>query len=421
LGPTNAAYSFDVGNAARAARLVAKDRSAFAAMYGEYAGRVYGVCAAILRDADEAADAMHDTFVLAMQRIDQLRDPDRLRPWLFAIARHVCFRRLEHRKRSQPTADVDLVQAEAAEQHDEFTDGEAAALLWAAAQGLNDRDRAVLALNLQEGLDGEELAAALGVRHANPYSLVHRARAQLDRALGALIIARLGRDDCAALSRLLTGWDGALTPLMRKRLARHLDACDVCQRTNARARRISALSALTQVAPAPAEAMSATNVFDIASRAPVSTERWLPDGFPPYLDAGQGRRRLVLVAIGLGVVGALVLAVGLASSAGHAGSPVVSSTPVATDVPSGTTVPAHTRTSTATTIGAPAPTVAGATTPTTPVTVHGIPATVPPHPVTPPPGPPVTRRSPPTTVKASPPTTHAPAKSTTTTSTTFSF
>ena len=431
LDPMNSAYPFVVGNAALAGRLVARDRSAFAEMYDEYAARVYGVCAAILRDADEAADAMHDTFVLAMQRIEQLRDPERLRPWLFAIARHVCFRRLEQRKRAQPTADVDLVRAEAAEREaersDEFDNGEAAALLWAAAQGLNERDRAVLALNLQEGLDGNELAAALGVRHANPYSLVHRARAQLDRALGALIIARVGRDDCPALATLLGDWDGALTPLMRKRLGRHLDGCEVCKRTNARARRVSALSALTMVVAAPAEAMTAGDAFDgldIASRTSLADERWLPDGFPPYLDDRRRRRRLVLVAIGLGVLGALLLAVGLAESAGHAHTPVVNITPVATGVPNITTIPARTPTSNAppTSVAAPAATVPGTS---TPVTAQGIPATVPPRPVTPlppPAGPPVTKPSPPATVKKSPPTTKAPANTTTTTSeTVFTF
>ncbi len=427
LEPTRSAYPFGVGNAAPAGRLVAKDQSAFAAMYDEYAQRVYGVCAAILRDADEAADAMHDSFVLAMQRIEQLRDPERLRPWLFAIARHVCFRRLEQRKRARPTADVDLVQAEADEQQEEFADGEAANLLWAAAQGLNDRDRAVLALNLQEGLDGEELAAALGVRQANPYSLVHRARAQLDRALGALIIARVGRDDCPALSSLLAGWDGVLTPLMRKRLARHLDGCETCERTNRHARRISALSSLALVAPAPAEAMSAAHVFDIASRTPPSNERWLADGFPPYLDSGRRRRRVVLVAIGLGVVGAVILTVGLAEGAdtGHGHPPVVSVAPAVTQGPAVTTVPAlsaPTRSSTATTIAASPSTVARAPAPapTTPVTAQGVPATVPPRPVVAaPPGPPVTKASPPTTVNKAPPTTKAPVGNTTTT--TFSF
>jgi len=421
-------YTFGVGNAALAGRLIARDQSAFAEMYGEYADRVYGVCAAILRDGDDAADAMHDTFVLAIQRIDQLRDPDRLRPWLFAIARHVCFRRLEQRKRVVPAVDVDLVRAEAEEEAErEFGSDEAAALLRAAAQGLNDRDRAVLALHLQEGLDGEELAAALGVRHANPYSLVHRARAQLDRAVGALIIARLGREDCSTLSVLLADWNGTLTPLVRKRLARHLDGCDACKRTNTKARRISVLASLALTAAAPAQAMPAGDLFEIASRTPASKERWLPDGFPPSVDESPRRRRLVLAAIGLGVLGALALVAGVASGTGSPKHQPVVVTPVATVTPS---VPSrsanHTPSAPGVTTTATPTTVAGGVSPTTarpvasatnpPVTVGGGPTPTQPvqTPVTPKP-------APPTTAKPSPPTTPPKPVTTTTEETVFTF
>ena len=50
------------------------------------------------------------------------------------------------------------------------------------------------------------------------HALQSRARSQLERSLGALVVARTGRDACAALDALLTGWDGQLTVLMRKRI-----------------------------------------------------------------------------------------------------------------------------------------------------------------------------------------------------------
>ena len=173
---------FDVGIAALAERVRAGDRAAFAELYREFADRIYGFCDGLLRDRDEAADATHDTFVLAAQRIGQLRDLERLGPWMFAIARHVCFRRLEQRRRVTPTdlaPDMLVLEDEVA---DSLSPDDAAALVWAAADGLNERDRAVLFLNTHEGLEGAELAAALGVSHSNPYSMLHRAKAQLERA-----------------------------------------------------------------------------------------------------------------------------------------------------------------------------------------------------------------------------------------------
>jgi DNA-directed RNA polymerase specialized sigma24 family protein len=69
-------------------RAVAGDREAFAAIYDRYAPRIYDFLRSLLRDPDEAADALQDTFLVAGARLHQLRDPDRLRPWLYAIARH---------------------------------------------------------------------------------------------------------------------------------------------------------------------------------------------------------------------------------------------------------------------------------------------------------------------------------------------
>jgi len=120
-------------------RVQAGDSSAFAELYGECADRLFGFCLVLLRDRDEAADAAQDAFVLAVQRASQLRNADRLHAWLFAIARHVCYRRLEQRQRVVPrnlppdvlVLDDDPVDGIAAE--------EAAALVWAAAAGLSER------------------------------------------------------------------------------------------------------------------------------------------------------------------------------------------------------------------------------------------------------------------------------------------
>src|SRR5262249_47295787 len=146
-------------------------------------------------------------------------------------------------KRSTPS-DIDADLLVLPDEVDaDVTAAETSELVWAAAEGLNERDRAVLYLNARAGLEGAELAAALGVTQANPYSLLNRAKAQLERAISALVVARLGRRDCAALDEILDGWDGTLTPLLRKRLARHVDDCVSCRVTRSRLVQLSALAA----------------------------------------------------------------------------------------------------------------------------------------------------------------------------------
>jgi RNA polymerase sigma factor (sigma-70 family) len=209
------------------AGVLAGDREAFAAVYDRYADRLHDFCHSVLRDRDEAADAVQDTFVLVAQRLAQLNDPDRLRPWLYAVARSVALRKVRVRQRVvldevEDMADTHPGPDRAAEQV-ALRD-----LVWSAAAGLSERDRALLDLHVRQGLDGAELGEAMGVSASHAYVLLTRLRDQVERSLGALLIARQGRKDCIELDALLSDWDGRYSPLMRKRVARHVDSCEVC-------------------------------------------------------------------------------------------------------------------------------------------------------------------------------------------------
>ena len=76
---------------------------------------------------------------------------------------------------------------------------------------------------MRHDLTGTDLADALGVPVNQAHALASRARAQLERSLGALLVARTGRKACAELDAILAGWDGTLTSLLRKRISRHIE------------------------------------------------------------------------------------------------------------------------------------------------------------------------------------------------------
>jgi DNA-directed RNA polymerase specialized sigma24 family protein len=63
------------------AAVVAGDADGFAAAYDQYAASLYGSCLGAL-PGPEAAEAVLDTFLIATAKLDGLRDPDRLGPWL---------------------------------------------------------------------------------------------------------------------------------------------------------------------------------------------------------------------------------------------------------------------------------------------------------------------------------------------------
>src|SRR5215469_16561590 len=90
------------GDSEIVASIVAGDPSGLAAAYDHYAAVLYVYCCTLLREPADAADAVQDTFVIASSRLAGLRDPGRLRPWLFAVARNECLRRLRYHRATAP-------------------------------------------------------------------------------------------------------------------------------------------------------------------------------------------------------------------------------------------------------------------------------------------------------------------------------
>ncbi|KXK62327.1 hypothetical protein AWW66_08845 [Micromonospora rosaria] len=204
------------------------DRVGLEGMYRRYADRLYTYARVMVREPEAAADAVHDAFLTASQRIDQLRDPDRLRPWLYAIVRSECLRHLRERARAAPLEEADEPVAETADPASGVNAEQVRALVHAAADALNPGDREVVHLAIRHDLSSAEIGAALGVPANHAHARLSRARAQLERALGALLVARSEGRDCPILADLLDGWQGRLTPLLRKRVSRHIDGCAVC-------------------------------------------------------------------------------------------------------------------------------------------------------------------------------------------------
>jgi RNA polymerase sigma factor (sigma-70 family) len=224
-------------------RARAGDTAAFAALYDRFAPRIYDLCTHMLHDTDDAADATADVFLAAVEHLEQLVDPAKVKSWLYAIARNEVYRRT--RQRSREVA-LDTDEIERADRSVDDVDGGpamtvhgdrdltlalptmSAALVRDAARGLADRDRLVLEMTLTGGLDGRALGDALGVSVDAAHQASHRMRERLARSVGALLVARKGQTDCPGLQTVLATWDGAFSVLWRKRVARHADRCAVC-------------------------------------------------------------------------------------------------------------------------------------------------------------------------------------------------
>jgi len=210
------------------AAIVAGDPAGLAEAYDRYAMPLYAYCRSRLREPADAADAVQDTFLVATAKLRDLRDPGRLRSWLFAVARNECFRRLRAGKALSALEEAADMPSQTAEIGAATERAELQELVRAAIDGLNPGERDVIELSLRHELQGDDLADALGVSRNHAHAMLSRARSQLERSLGALIVARAGRGACADLDSMLAGWDGQMTVLMRKRVSRHIERCEVC-------------------------------------------------------------------------------------------------------------------------------------------------------------------------------------------------
>ena len=210
------------------ASIVAGNPDGLATAYDRYADPLFKYCKTLLSDPADAADAVQDTFVIAASRLDGLRDPERLRSWLYAVARNECLRILRSKKGTSALDEAPEVTDVTSDVAEHAERAELRTLFEEAVGGLNPGEREVVELQLRQGLEAGEVATVLGVSRNHAHSLLSRARDQLETCLAVLLVGRAGRDECGELGSMLTDWDGRLTVLLRKRVHRHIEHCATC-------------------------------------------------------------------------------------------------------------------------------------------------------------------------------------------------
>ncbi len=298
-----------------AAGLVRDPAEGLGPVYNAYSAKLYTYALTMLRDPATAQDVVHDSLLVASGSIGQLRDPAKLRPWLYAITRNECLRTLRGRKRfSDSDETIDMPDTTV-----DFDAGlrreEAARLVGQAMAAMSPADRDIVTLALQHDLDVERLSQITGNKPNVLHAQLSRARASLSDAISALVLYRARGKDCETLAAIVSPADQPLSPLLRKRILRHVKDCDTCER-----RRHAALAALRPamaapmfVAPPP-ELLSRIQHSQTQGQTVPLTARAAPfdaEGFPRplsrkshswLLPAAAGICALVLALVGLVVM-----------------------------------------------------------------------------------------------------------------------
>lgn len=165
-----------VSAAATVAAAARGDVAALARIVGAHHDDMARICFVICGDADLAQDAVQAAWPIAWRRLGTLRDPDRLRPWLMAVAANEA-RQLLRRQRRHQVVEIDVADVGT----DRFDPGARTAFtdLAAALRRLNAEDRALLALRHVAGYDATEIGRELGISPSGVRSRLARLTARL--------------------------------------------------------------------------------------------------------------------------------------------------------------------------------------------------------------------------------------------------
>ena len=169
--------------------LPAADPASLAVTYTERAPGIRRFLHGLLGELAAADDATQETFARALRRVDTLRDPARVTPWLFGIARNVALEVRKERRRAGRLVDGDVDLDEAQDAHDPVTPEstllgrEAVRVVDRALARLSTDRRAVLMLRLDHAVSYEDIADLMGWTLAKTKVEIHRARTVLREEL----------------------------------------------------------------------------------------------------------------------------------------------------------------------------------------------------------------------------------------------
>lgn len=179
----------------------------FAGLVEPHLDGLYGYCMRLCDQAADAQDLLQDTLSRALRSHAGLRDPDRIRPWLFTIATNAW--RDHHRARGRQ---IDTVSLDATDADDEFSLFATLAIedpfpysdelhldflrlfgdeeFQAVFATMSEVHRLPLILTTVHGFSCKEAAAILDVPLGTLLSRMHRGRKQLERGLWDYAVRR---------------------------------------------------------------------------------------------------------------------------------------------------------------------------------------------------------------------------------------
>lgn len=154
-----------------------KDADAFTELMQSQMQNMYKTARAMLRDDEDAADAISETILICWEKMEQLRKPEFFKTWMTRILINECHNILRQRKRVYPVDEIEEVpEADGAYENVEWLE---------TMRGLEEKYRMVLILYYVNGLKTTEIGSVLHIPVSTVRTRLARGREQMARLYGA--------------------------------------------------------------------------------------------------------------------------------------------------------------------------------------------------------------------------------------------
>jgi RNA polymerase sigma-70 factor, ECF subfamily len=171
-------------------QLLAGDAQAFDRFVDLFRSRIFQYSFLMCGQREDAEEVAQETLLKVFEKIDQLRKPERVKPWVFQIAKNAC-RMMRRKSIFAPREEISLdepgtqVRDARALPEKEVLSHELHDQIRAAIRGLPDIYRAVFLLREVEELSTEETAHILDLSTDVVKTRLLRARRMMRKSLGS--------------------------------------------------------------------------------------------------------------------------------------------------------------------------------------------------------------------------------------------
>ncbi len=151
-------------------------------LVAEHYQAIYRYAYRLSGSADDAEDLTQQAFMIAQQKLHQVREADKVDRWLFVVLRS-CFLKSHRRRRPTPAATLELNVDEIPAKQDHSGLDIDQERLQAAIDDLPDNFRVVVMMYYFEQLSYKEIAAALDISIGTVMSRLSRAKGRIRQRL----------------------------------------------------------------------------------------------------------------------------------------------------------------------------------------------------------------------------------------------